>query len=127
MTFTALMSTLIIVFIGVAAYANPVVLFFIWVGRLRGTAKPSLQVRLGWASLVLASAGFGIALCFATCGPPAATDAFDLWFRHCFWVSVGVCLLTLVTGLAGKGKMQWFVPLSGVIGPLSIVLGKVLE
>lgn len=121
------LSALILVAIALAAYANPVVLFAIWVGRLRRKPESSFRGRVGWASLILASAGFGVVVCFVTCGPEPATTAFDIWFRRCFWAAVPVCGLALVTGLAGKGRMQWLVPLSAIISPLTIVLGKVME
>jgi peptidoglycan biosynthesis protein MviN/MurJ (putative lipid II flippase) len=120
-------SELIIVLVALAAYANPVLLFVVWVKRLRTSEKKSWRPKLGLASLVLASLGFGVVVCFMTCGPEAATPAFDIWFRKCFWVSAGVCVVVLITGVVGTGKMQWVVLVSSVVSPLSILMGKVME
>jgi hypothetical protein len=117
----------VIVLAGLAAYANPVALFVVWVRRIRGPHQASWRSKLGWISLALASAGFGVVLCFVTCGPEPATMAFDVWFQKCFWVSAVICGVALMTGFGGTGKMQWAVLVSSVISPLSVVLGKALE
>lgn len=118
---------LMIGFMGVAMYANPVLLFVAWVRRLRVPPVKTARVWIGWISLALASAGFLAFVCFAFLGPPVATPAFDRWFTIWLRVSFVVSTLTFLVGLVGRGRMQWFVPVSGVATLMSVVLVKILE
>jgi hypothetical protein len=118
---------LMIGFMGVAMYANPVLLFFSWVRRLRVPSLKTVRGRIGWIWLGLASAGFLAFVCFCFLGPPVATPAFDRWFTIWLRVSFVVSILTFLVGLAGKGRMRWFVPVSAVATLMSVVLVKILE
>jgi hypothetical protein len=81
---------LMIGFMGVAMYANPALLFFSWVRRLRVPSVKTVRGRIGWISLGLASAGFLAFVCFASLGPPGVTPAFDRWLAIWLRVSLSV-------------------------------------
>jgi hypothetical protein len=123
MTWSALFLTLM----GVAMYANPVLLFFAWSRRLRTRAPRNLRVLLGWFSLGLASAAFLAFAVFVVAGPQPATSAFDVWFRKWLILATILSAVAFLTGLAGRGKMQWAVPVSALITPMSVLLQKILE
>jgi hypothetical protein len=112
---------------GIAMYANPLLLLFAWVGRLRFASPKTVREWIGWISLGLASAGFLAFICFVSLGPPVATPAFDRWFAIWLRVSLVVSVLTFLLGLAGTGRRQWVVPVSAVATLMSVLLQKILE
>jgi hypothetical protein len=121
-------SELLLVLVGLAMYANPILLLLVWVRRLKAPhQKASVRIQLGWFSLILASAGFLVFVGSMFFGPPAATPAFDIWFRTWLKVSLFISAPAFLTGLAGKGTMQWVVAASAIVTPMSLILQKVLE
>lgn len=121
------MSAVVLSLMAIAMYANPVLLFFAWFRRLRSQSQRDFRSSLGWVSLVLCTVAFlAFVLAVGVC-PTPATPLFDIWFRRWFWIICGVSACGLITGLLGKGKMQWIVPISALASPISIVMMKVLE
>jgi len=120
-------SQVILGIMGIAMYANPVLLLFAWVQRLRANFVRSVRGWFGWVSLGLASIGLIAFVCFISLGPPVATPAFDRWARLWLRISALVSILTFLTGLVGKGKGQWAVPVSAVATFSSVVLQIILE
>ena len=107
--------------------ANPALIFWVWVERLKQRPARNLRNALGWFSLILATIALLIFWIGVGTSPPVATPASDRWFALWFRICLVASAATLVLGLAGLGKRQWIVILSAFITPLSCVLQKVLE
>lgn len=107
--------------------ADPALIFWVWVERLKQRPARSLRNALGRFSLILATVALLIFWIGVGTGPVAATPAFDRWFALWFRTCLVASAATLVLGLAGRGKRQWIVVLSAFITPFSCVLQKVLE
>lgn len=120
-------SAVFLVLMATGMYANPVLLCIAWFRRMRAPSVPGPRGRLGWLSLALASIALLAFGAFVIFGPQVATPEFDLWYARWFHIAAAISACTLLTGLAGKGKMQWAVPLSAVLTPISVMLQKILE
>src|SRR5665213_2883958 len=112
---------------GIAMYANPFLLMVAWFRRLKAHEGGGFRICLGWASLGLASVGFLTFVGGMFLRPPPATPMFDLWFAHWFTACISISGITFLTGLVGKGRMQWVVLISAIVTPLSCMLQKILE
>jgi len=121
------LGTAVLGLVGVAMLANPALIFWVWVERLKQRPAMSPRNVLGWLSLTLATVALLIFFIGVGTSPKAATPAFDRWFTLWFRICLVASAATLVLGLAGTGKRQWIVVLSAFITPLSCVLQKVLE
>lgn len=108
-------------------YANPILLFIVWYRRLRAPSVPGPRGRLGWLSLSLASLTFLAFCAFVVFGPQVATPEFDVWYARWFHIAAVFSACALITGFAGKGKMQWLVVVSALLTPMSVMLQKILE
>ena len=120
-------SAVFLTLMGIGMYANPILLFIAWFRRLRVPSVPGLRGRLGWLSLALASLTFLGFCAFISFGPQAAAPGFDLWYARWLHLAAALSACALVTGIAGKGKMQWVVPVSALLTPMSVMLQKILE
>jgi hypothetical protein len=119
--------TVVLGLIGVAMWANPALILWVWVVRLRQPQDGGLRCGLGWLSLVLSTVGLLIFFVGMGTSPAPATPAFDHWFAEWFRACIFTSVATLIVGLLGLGKRQWIVVLSAFITPLSCILQKVLE
>jgi hypothetical protein len=114
----------LIILAGIGMYACPILLLIVWILRFRAKQTGSYRLRLGWISLALASAAF-IAFYGGMFFSPDAI--FDSWFRTWFIVCSCFSGAAFLTGIVGKGRLQWVVLLSAVTTPLACLLQKVLE
>ena len=121
------MGTVVLGLVGVAMWANPALIFWVWVDRLKQPRGGGLRHGFGWLSLVLSKVGLLIFFIGVGTSPAPATPAFDHWFAGWFRACLFVSVATLIVGLLGLGKRQWVVVLSAFITPLACVLQKVLE
>jgi hypothetical protein len=121
-------SVLLVYVVGIATYAAPFVLGFVWLVRVwRFDDLKHKRVIAGWASLVLASVATGMFWFWALNHPMPATAEFDLYFVKCAKASMSVAVLALLTALFGKGRFQWLVVVESALTPFSWVLAKMLE
>jgi hypothetical protein len=110
-----------------AIYGNPFLLLSIWVCRLKMKQVPDFRFRLGWISLALATVGCVAFWVGMGSHPEAATQMFDQWFRRWFIACSFISGVAFLTGIIGKGKMQWAVVVSATLTPLACVLSRALE
>jgi hypothetical protein len=113
--------------IGVAMWANPALILWLWIDRLQQPHVSDLRHRFGWLSLGLATMALLIFFGGMGLSPTPATPAFDHWFIQWFRACLFTSVATLIIGLLGLGRRQWIVVLSAFITPVSCVLQKVLE
>jgi hypothetical protein len=123
----SLFVTAIVALIDIATAVGPFLLAVVWILRMKRKRTPDLRLRLGWTSLVLASAAFVAFFGGMFVGPDVATPMFDAWFKRWFIVCSCFSGAALLTGLVGKGRMQWAVVASAAVTPLACVVVKVLE
>jgi hypothetical protein len=121
------MNVLIWTLIGLGMYANPFLLLAAWIFRVRSGGNGSWRSRAGWVSLVLATCSFLILVGFIALGPEPATAGFEAWFVKCFRIGAAISVAAFVAGCIGKGRMQWLVPLSALLSPMTILVQKVME
>jgi uncharacterized membrane protein len=121
------LSVVIWVLIGLGMYANPFLILSAWIFRMRARGDGSWRSRAGWVSLVLATCSFLVLVGFVTLGPEPATAGFDVWFKKCFRIGAVISIAAFVAGCFGKGRMQWLVPLSALLSPMTILVQKVME
>ena len=122
------LSVLLVYAFGIANYAAPFVLGFVWLVRMwRFDDLKHKRVIAGWASLVLASIATGMFWLWAFNHPIPATAEFDLYFFKWAKWSISIAVLALLTALFGKGRFQWLVVVESALAPFSWVLARMLE
>lgn len=117
----------VIVIVAIATYASPFLLTAAWIRRWRTDGAAGIRFRVGWISLGLASLGLVAFFGGLFIAPEVATPNSDHWFWQWFVVCSCISGATLLTGLIGKGKMQWAVVLWALNTPLGCMLAKIFE